>query len=249
MLFIKLISALLIFVVTLIAGFYPFFKKYKSGGANEFPIGEALSCGIFLGAGLLHMLSDSSHDFVRLGYGYPFAFLLAGSTFLVLLFLEHVSRELYEHGTEDRNCFAIIALVMMSIHSFLAGAALGLSPSLSILLLILLAIVAHKWAASFALSVQINRSHLSQKAGIIYFMIFAFMTPIGILFGHIISSHLSQDQVLEPIFTAMAAGTFLYLGTLHGLKRAIMVEKCCNLKHFTWVIIGFAIMAVLAIWT
>ena len=48
---------------------------------------------------------------------------------------------------------------------------------------------------------------------------------------------------------AASAGTFLYLGTLHGLSRAVMVQQCCNLKQYTFVIIGFSLMAIVAIWT
>ena len=74
---------------------------------------------------------------------------------------------------------------------------------------------------------------------VVLFGCFVLMTPIGILFGQGLQTHMSSFPILEPTFTALAAGTFLYLGTLHGLKRAVMVEQCCNLKHFSFVILGF----------
>lgn len=244
----KLFSIILILLITILAGSYPFLKKLKHRSGTTFPIGEALASGVFLGAGLIHMLGDASQGFSSLGFQYPAAFLLAGSAFLVLLLLEHIGREIYEHEDESSISFAILAVVMLSIHSFLVGTALGLSASWSIAIIILFAILAHKWAASFALAVQINKSRLSPLAGIVLFAVFALMVPLGILFGGCAEHGLHHVLWLEPSLTALSAGTFLYLGTLHGLERSVMVKRCCNLQHFFFVIIGFALMAVVAIW-
>ena len=43
------------------------------------PRAEAFSAGIFLGAGLIHMLAESSEHFLELDIKYPVAFLIAGS--------------------------------------------------------------------------------------------------------------------------------------------------------------------------
>ena len=51
---------------------------------SSFPLAEAFASGVFLGAGLMHMLPDSSEMFREAGYGYPLAALIAG---LMLLFL------------------------------------------------------------------------------------------------------------------------------------------------------------------
>jgi zinc transporter ZupT len=114
--------------------------------------------------------------------------------------------------------------------------------------IILLAILAHKWAESFSLSVQINKTTLSIKSSLIIFFIFSIMTPLGIMLGSSIASMSSLHPLLEPIFSALAAGTFIYIGTLHGLSRSAMIQ-CCNLKHFSFLILGFVLMAVVAIWT
>ena len=245
----KWIAALMILAMTWIAGWYPFKKKLTDPKKHEFPIGEAISCGVFLGAGLIHMLGDASQDFSAAHWNYPMAPLLCGITFLLLLWLEHMGRELYEHQGASSNAFAILAVAMLAIHSFLAGAALGLSSSLSVFMVILLAILAHKWAASFSLAIQINKSELSFKQGIIAFAVFSIMAPLGIFVGSMTLSSVPNMHMLEPIFSSLAAGTFLYLGTLHGLNRAVMVDKCCNIKQYSFVIAGFLLMAIVAIWT
>ena len=87
-------------------------------------------------------------------------------------------------------------------------------------------------------------------AGVLFlFCIFSLMTPIGIVLGAAATTALNNYPLLEPIFSSLAAGTFLYLGTLHGLENATLVKQCCDLKRFYFVILGFAIMAVVAIWT
>lgn len=245
----QLLCMVSILSVTLISGFYPFFKKYTSIAEQSFPIAESLAAGVFLAAGLIHMLGDASNKFYELSYHYPFAFLLAGITFLFLLWLEHIGREITQQDGEASGAFAILATVMLSIHAFLMGAALGLSASLSVAIVIFFAIIAHKWAESFALAIQINKSHFSFQMNALLFVIFSLMTPLGILLGTSATTTLHQYPLLEPIFSSMASGTFLYLGTLHGLENATLIKQCCDLKRFYFVILGFAVMAVVAIWT
>lgn len=243
----EIVSILLILSITLISGSYPFFRKMVSGGEQNFPASESLAAGVFLGASLIHMLGEASNAFYQASFHYPLAFLLAGAMFLFLLLLEHVGRELVSHGGSS-NAFSVLATLMLSIHAFLMGAALGLSVSFSVAIVILLAIVAHKWAESFSLAVQINKSAFSYPVNLTLFLCFAVMTPLGIVLG--ISAHtlLSAYPLVAPIFSALAAGTFLYLGTLHGLEKATLIQQCCDLRSFLFVIIGFAVMAVVAIW-
>lgn len=245
----KIFFALIILLMTIIAAYLPFRKHLHNMAGHEFQKGEALACGVFLGVGLIHMLGDASTQFQQLQVTYPLAFLFCGLSFLFLLYLEHLGGEIcthHDHG-HDNTPIAILAIVMLSIHSLFEGAALGLSHQLSTGLLIFIAIIAHKWAESFALAVQINKSALKLSLGLLYFAIFALMTPLGIFLGHLIA-HLGQHNYLQPIFTSFAAGTFLYIGTLHGLKRSVMVERCCNLHDYGFVIIGFSLMAIVAIW-
>lgn len=245
----QLTAALLIFVMTLAAGYYPFRASHKQTLSIEFPIGESLACGVFLGAGLLHMLGDAAQGFEQLHVDYPMPFLICGMTFLFLLWLEHLGREVYHTPQNRPKFFAILAVVILGIHSFLAGAALGISQQFSIGLMIFLAIIAHKWAASFALSVHLNQSALTLRTRAWAFLLFALCTPLGVILGHFVISQTTQFPLLEPIIMSISAGTFLYLGTLHGLARSVMVSKCCNLKDFSYVILGFLLMAVVAIWT
>ena len=61
-------------------------------GQLRLSTGNAFAGGIFLGAGLLHMLPNSIENFgkLQLNIDYPFAALIAGIGFVFVLFLEKV---------------------------------------------------------------------------------------------------------------------------------------------------------------
>ncbi|MGL5741729.1 MAG: ZIP family metal transporter [Legionella sp.] len=244
----KIFFAVAIFIVILIAGWYPFRKRIKDDQHIDFPIGETLATGVFLGAGLLHMLPEANSLFKTIGYNYPFAFIITGAVFLIFLWFEHLGKELYHNNSTKHPAFALLAWGMLSIHSIMLGAALGLSHYNSMIIMIFLAIITHKWAESFAIAVQLNQSSMSTNTSLVFFLLFSVMTPLGIYLGWYFGHGVETHSLFDPILIAASAGTFLYLGTLHGLERCVMVERCCNLKDFSFVIIGFSLMALVAVY-
>ena len=249
MLWIKIIALLLVMGMTVLAAVYPFFKKITSKTTLDYPYAETFALGVFLGAGLLHMLPDAAVSFAEQQFDYPIAYLLTGATFLLLLLIEHVGIEVYSDQATAGEApkFAYLATLMLSIHAILAGTALGLSDSYTMIISITIAILAHKWAESFALAICINKSSLSTRSGLLLYAFFATMVPLGILLGDVIEQQVEQYPLYEAVFSSLAAGTFIYLGTLHGLKTNL-ANKCCNLRRFSAVLLGFAMMAVVAIW-
>lgn len=271
----KIIYALIIFIISVISGLPLAYKRkktkkskntdldhahhkhcqhtYKSteqlhGHGSEVVIGEALASGVFLGAGLLHMLNDSARDFADIGYHYPIAYLLCGIVFLGLLLLEHVGKEVNETSGNNSTIFVLLAAAMLSIHSLFEGVALGIRSDTSLIIIVFIAIIAHKWADGYSLAIHIIRGKLSKAINWLLFIVFTLMTPLGIFFGSYLNTGLEQHNIIAPTFSALAAGTFLYIGTLHGLNRAVMVERCCNLHDYSYVIIGFSLMAIAGIW-
>lgn len=244
----KFFFAISIFIVILASGWYPFKKRNKKGHL-DFAIGETLATGVFLGAAILHLLPEADSMLRQMDYEYPFAYLITGLTFLVFLWFEHLGKELYQKENANHPAFAILAWVMLSIHSFVLAAALGFSENYSVAIMLFLAIITHKWAESFAISVQLNKSSMKNKTNLLLFLTFALMTPLGVLIGINIENEIKTNSLIDPILVSVSAGTFLYLGTLHGLERCVMVQKCCNLKYFSFVIIGFLLMGAVAIYT
>jgi len=193
----KLYAALIILGLTIVAAIIPFRKRFTSQIATEFPIGEALAAGVFLGAGLIHLLGESASNMAvpvaahgdhlhGEAHPYPWPFVICGLSFLFLLFLEHVGTEIRHKNHANPHKQAIITLLTIAIlclHSLFAGAALGIVQNFSSVLILFFAILAHKWAESFALAVQINKSSLGVRARIGYFVLFTLMTPLGIFIG------------------------------------------------------------------
>ena len=238
------------FFLIIFAGWFPFKQRLTTNQHLELPVGETLATGVFLGAAMIHMLPESNAIFVADGYRFPYAFMITGIAFLLFLWFEHLCKEFYHHhDAKDHFAFAILAWMMLCIHSLVLGTALGLSHDYPTRIMLFLAIIAHKWAESFAIAVQLNKSSLSFNLSLVCFIIFALMTPLGIGFGSYFEQAVSSKSLVVPILIAVSAGTFLYLGTLHGLERCVMVERCCNLRDFSFVIIGFLLMASVAIYT
>ena len=248
----KIFSAIIILMIAIIGGIWPFVNRInnqKNINSNsisfDFPTGEALASGIFLGVGLLHMLPDSVAEFSIAGYHYPLAFFFTAVSFLLLLLLEHITASLHNHSNNFMHGIIFFMAVMLSIHSFLEGTAVGISVNFATAVIIFMAIIAHKGAASFALSVHLNRSYLKLTSCIITFSIFCLITPLGIFAGSwfVLTSH----RLFLPIINSLAAGTFLYIGTLHGLERTSLVKIYCNIKEIFFMLIGFSLIGIITI--
>jgi solute carrier family 39 (zinc transporter), member 1/2/3 len=235
-----IIMTAVVVAVAIAAGTVPFVRR-RGDGLASFPDAEAVTAGIFLGAGLIHMLGDAAAGFDAQGIEYPWPMFLAGVVLLALLWLEHAGR-----AARGGASLAALATLMLSIHSFLAGAALGTSTNAAV---VFFAIVAHKWAASFALSLKLNQTSLPFATRLGAFAVFVALFPLGAACGIVATSVEHGNPLLTPTFSALAAGTFTYLGTLHGLENGTLVARCCEFRSLFLVLLSYAVMAVVAIWT
>lgn len=241
----KSLASVGILTVTCLSGLLPLTRWKTNTSAKNNRSLEALASGIFLGAGLIHMLPEASSA----PHPYPWPYVATGSVFLFLLWLEHISRELQAHQPDHhQRAVAWLTTLMLSVHSLLAGLALGLSDDAPTMLMVLVAILSHKWATSFALAVQLMRAQWQKARTLLIFSVYASMVPLGIVVGMHTVHWVGGNAHWVSLFHACSAGTFLYIGTLHGLNRAVMIEHCCNLRQFAWMVMGFLLMAGMAAW-
>lgn len=261
----KLGALVLVFLAGLAGAMLPWRGKFRKAGPESetlISLGNSLAAGVLLGAGLIHMMGDAASDFSETwpGMDYPMAFLIAGCGFLFILFIERVAVKQHsftevelsasEPHTPAPRIYAAILLMALSVHSIFAGLALGLQGAGGSSLAIILAILAHKTVAAFALSVSFRREGRTGKQALKPLVIFCTMTPAGIVAGMVLHATATQlaDQQIEAIFNALAAGTFLYIAALD-----IMAEEFLRPAHkwrkFAWCLAGFGVMAVVAIWT
>jgi zinc transporter ZupT len=249
LIFYKTIAGSLIFITTLVAVVYPV-KVHASPKHRPFlELGDAFASGIFLGAALFHMLPDAIRDFgVALGgVHYPIAELCCALGFLLLLFLERLAPSFSCTGEHPRAVPYMIAVILM-IHSLIEGSVLGINTTLETASIIFLAIIAHKSSESFALAMVLNRSRLRLKNIWLIIALFSLMTPLGIVFGASLISIVQTRmiQLLTAGFNAFAAGTFLYMSTLHHINHHKRMHDTENLMEFLFLVLGLVGMAILA---
>ena len=123
--------------------------------------------------------------------------------------------------------------------------------SIAILMgVILIAVLAHKGTAAFALGVSMLRSKMDRKKFLTIIAFFSLMTPLGLFLGYLFSIWLSgnAEQIFEAFFDALAAGTFIYIAIIDILEEEFSF-KSKNLLKFVLVLAGLGMMAVVAIWT
>ncbi len=210
--------------------------------------------GVFLGAALMHMLPDALENFTAFfpDLDYPlFTFVAAISFFLVLLLDKGVTSSRANSGThaDSGPVYPYLLALILSIHSIITGIALGLEQHIIAAAAILIAILAHKTTAAMALGISLNRENISKQRSRNLMWMFYVTTPIGIVFGTWWSGLLQGPSgiIAEAIFDALAAGTFFYIAVVDILVEEFKGPRLGWL--FLSAILGFSIMAVVAIWS
>jgi zinc transporter 1/2/3 len=248
----RIVACVLILLTGLIGGLVPLWMGYTPRTQRFFSLGNALSAGIFLSAGLIHMLPDAERNLRGVLGEFPVASLIAVIGFFVVLLVERVvARSETERGDERRGAvYAYILALVLSVHSLIAGTALGAEQTTAGMLVIFLAIIAHKGSAAFALGVSMVRGGVPRARIPRTIAVFASMTPVGIVLGSVLASLLSGHAALlfEGVFDALAAGTFLYVAVLDviGEEFALPGDR---LSKFLLATTGAAAMAIIGVWS
>ena len=275
---IKALAALAILVVGLVGGAIPILATRHHASHRILSLSNALAGGIFLGAGFLHLLPEASEalgDVIE----YPLAPLMAAIGVCMLLLIDRVLIETIQAGTRRQGdkaqepIYPVVLLVVLSIHSVIAGIALGMEAELAASLLVMIAILCHKGSAAFALVVSLIAAGTGNSRVWRALAIFVAMTPVGIVIGTGASSLLQGHTatLIEGSFNALAAGTFIYVAILdvisaemstiddrraHFVRSALVGRDDVPMPQrdadrafkFLLVVIGLACMAVLGLW-
>jgi len=246
----KSIAAVAILLTSLVAVIYPIRMRSYPDHHSWLERGDAFASGIFLGAALFHMLPDALNLFSTLfpSSRFPLAESFCAGGFLFLLFLERLSGLC--QGKNPTTRISLVLAIILIIHALVEGAALGISDTVETTSILFLAIIAHKGSESFALAIILNRSNLVLPVIILIVGLFSCMTPLGIFGGALLTESLQwrAGQILTAGFNAFAAGTFLYMSTLHHINHHHDVNERESFVEFWFLIFGLLIMAALAWW-
>lgn len=211
---------------------------------------------------------------------YPLAALLAAFGLVGLLLIHRViygEHHVAGHSEDgEQHCiYPYVLLVLLSVHSVIAGVSLGIESHLSGLAIILLGILWHKGSAAFALMISVLRAGIEKRRHKPILAVFVSMTPLGILVGMAAGIALEESETvttwLEGCFNAIAAGTFIYVAIIDIIdaelsRRNVRVAKFVmsvptgdddqpmptrdhdRAIKFVLVILGIGMMALLVEW-
>jgi len=121
------------------------------------------------------------------------------------------------HDHSHAGTSAILLMASLSVHSVFEGVVVGTSDSASTVWLLVLIIVAHKWAAAFAIANQLTPQQRHSRTALILLAMFALATPIGAALGWWIdnaatSAESTTPKVIESVLNSIAVGTLVYIG-------------------------------------
>ncbi len=239
----KTIMVFVIIATALIGGYFAFKLKDSKKSVLYYSLGNTFAAGIFLGAGLIHMLPDATEGFSNvLQSDFPFAPFIASLGFLLILFIEKSISNSKKHAS-------YVLIFILSIHSIIVGIALGTETAISQSIIIAIAVLAHKGSAAFALGVSMLKSKIATYKITKLIIMFSLMTPLGIVIGAFLEHVLDGSSVEFSIavFDALAAGTFLYIAIMDIFNEEFKDKKYTYLK-LLFSVLGLLLMALLAVW-
>ncbi|OGT21920.1 MAG: hypothetical protein A3C55_01280 [Gammaproteobacteria bacterium RIFCSPHIGHO2_02_FULL_42_13] len=248
---IKILIAFVVLAATLQGGLPPLLIRINEKTQRLLFYGETFSGGIFLGVGLIHLLPEAQSYLNHSTSSYPLAFAICAFTILVLYVIEEGAYKLISPASHE-SWMVYLLIIVLSIHSFVEGTALGVEVTLPSLLVIFIAIISHKSAEAFALGVKLRHSKMNRVVTIKAMCLFSLITPLGIFLGaeliHVL--HQTAGYMAIGVFDAIAAGTFIYIATFHSSSSHVhendhTVSVFLKVSAFA---LGLVLMAIVAFW-
>jgi len=162
-----------------------------------------------------------------------------------------VTVETVNEKEEKTSFVSYILTIVLSVHSFISGLALGVESNTTSLIALTVAIVSHKWVESFAVGVSLVRMGVPFKKFFLIMLAYSSMTPVGVFTGMGIYKALQGDGItlFSGIVGAVSAGTFIYVAVVDILVEEFTLTQRKVLRFLKLVacLIGFGLMASLLI--
>lgn len=169
---------------------------------------------------------------------------------------EHHHHHHHGHGHHDHHhhdlvlddrqaLLPYILIAVLSLHSIIAGVALGIQQDFNVALSIFVALISHKWIEAFALGVSLLKAGKQGLSFFKFLMLFAIMCPLGILLGSGLYTAVAGStagELTTAVLTAIASGTFVYVAIVDILLEEFQTARDKYIK-FLLAVVGFAAMA------
>jgi zinc transporter 1/2/3 len=132
-----------------------------------------------------------------------------------------------------------ILLIALGLHSFFEGLALGLGDTIGRTLVMLGAILVHKWAESLSLGISFVRAKTDKTNFIAMSIVFGIISPLGVVIGWVLSE--SNYEIIQGIFLALSTGTFLYVACTEVIVEEFSVGGYRVIKFILYMLAAFFI--------
>ncbi len=252
MLSVKFLAALAIGTIGWVGARFPAWMVKCQAPGEMVLLSEYFARGIFLATALLHLLPEAIVHAPKsmAPYASVAVIMLSLATAISLICIEILAHRL-DHNTVNTHqaqttWLVYFVLCLLSIHSLIAGAALGVSEHTTEVFIILTAIIAHKGAEAFAFGMTCVAHGLDHKHTKQLSLLFAIMTPLGVLLGTLLSNVFTHSPTLMFCLHAIGAGTFLYLCAFNHIEIPQNPSSFFNLKRITAFSGGIGLMTLLA---
>jgi zinc transporter 1/2/3 len=152
------------------------------------------------------------------------------------------------HGAS--TTMPLLLAVLFSVHSFIAGLALGVQSKFgSSALAILIAILGHKFVEALALASCFVKEGLGPTTALPALAVYCTMTPAGVLVGaFLVGADLGPTATaIEALVSGFGAGSFVYLGG-HQLALSRPESVVSKQQRALLALAGFSSMALLSLY-
>ena len=104
----------------------------------------------------------------------------------------------------------------------------------------------HKYVISFCVGLELFTKKENTLSNICYMIVFAIMSPIGIIIGIAVTNLTTDDSVAYSLavgsLQAIAAGTLLFVAFFEILQREKSKENVSGMLQLAFVVAGFTLM-------
>lgn len=144
---------------------------------------------------------------------------------------------------------SLLLFFALCFHSVMEGLGMGSARDTGLLVGVIVAVLAHKGLAAFALGCSLTQSSLSPRKFWSFVLVFSAGTPLGCAAGALVAGvgDAVAQSVASGVCIALASGTFLQVASMELLPRALADEHR-QAAGVSGLVLGYAMMSVLAIW-
>lgn len=143
--------------------------------------------------------------------------------------------------TAKNKLNSYILMVALSFHTAFECLALGIQGDVNAAIILVIALVIHKWAEALTVGIAFIKGKLSTVAYYVLMVIFCALGPIGGVVGFFLTDNV--NELVQGILISVSVGTFLYISCSEVISEEFDNKEHKYFKFFVFIIGGFCAFA------